>query len=454
MGVSQPASLTREFAEHLAGLRFDALPPLAVDRSKTCLIDALGCVLAGVGSVEAATIRRALLADGGQGASAVLGTHQSFGAGAAALANGTAGHALDYDDSSPPMIGHPSVPILAASLAMAIPGRTSGADLVLAHIAGLEMAARLGRMLNPSHYGAGWHATATLGSFAATIAAAIIIGLDARQISHAIGIAASSMGGIRANFGSMVKPLHAGFAARNGVLAVQLAAQGFIANDCVLEAQNGFLEVFSGDLEACLATEKGELEIVRSGVGIKRYPCCGCTHSALDALLVLIGRDAPDAGAVQEITCTMNALVPDILIHQRPQTPAQAKFSMEYCLAVALLDGQCGLPQFQADRVVRRDVQDLLRRVRCIVDPAIPYENGVYPGTVTVFLQDGRRITKGAGKAVGHPDLPISAADLEHKFLDCAGRVLEPDKAAQSFEWLARLEDQRSLADLLPLVSP
>jgi len=337
---------------------------------------------------------------------------------------------------------------------MAIPGRTSGADLVLAHVAGLEMAARLGRMLNPTHYGAGWHATATLGSFAATIAAATIMGLDARHMRHAIGIAASSMGGIRANFGTMVKPLHAGFAARNGVLAVQLAAQGFIANDCVLEAQNGFLEVFSGDLKACLATETGEMEIVRSGVGIKRYACCGCTHSALDAMLALIGREAPDAGQVREITCTMNALVPDILVHHQPETPAQAKFSMEYCLAVALLDGQCGLPQFQAERVARRDVQDLLRRVRCIVDPAIPYENGVYPGTVTVFLQDGRRITRHAGKAVGHPDLPVTAADLEQKFLDCAGRVLEPNKAAASFKWLARLEDQRSLADLLPLVSP
>ena len=445
-------TLTASLGRFATRLRFQDIPAAGVARAKASLLDAIGCILAGAGTEEAAPVRALALEDGGTPAAQLLGTALRLPATAAALANGAAGHALDYDDSSPPMIGHPSVPLAAAILALGETRHASGPDMIAAHVAGLEASARLGRHLNPGHYAAGWHATATLGTLAAVVAASRILGLDEHRTRMAIGIAASSASGIRANFGSAVKPLHAGLAARNGVLAARLASHGLTADPDALDGERGFIRIFGGtappDLAALRFDDGEALEIVRSGIGIKRYACCGCTHSALDAVLALRVTQAPDPGQIEAIHCTMNGLVPDILVHHRPRTPAQAKFSMEYCLAVALLDGDCGMAQFEEGRVARDDVQALLGRVSTSVDPAIPYRNGVYPGTVTVTLRDGRRFAESAVEARGHPDFPLSTADLRRKFLDCASHALPAPRAAAAFDALAALEEVTDLAAL------
>ena len=449
-----PSSATQHYAAFASALTFGSLSEVAAARAKASILDAVGCILAGSASEEADIVRRAGGADSGAGMVPVLGTDMKLAPVAAALANGTAGHALDYDDSSPPMIGHPSVPIVSALLSLSAGRDISGAELITAYVAGLEIAAGLGRHLNPAHYAAGWHATATLGTLGAALAGARIAGLGEIDTAHALGIAASSAGGVRKNFGSMVKPLHAGLAARNGVLAVQLAAAGFAADPAALDGGNGFVDNFRGDGAMPDWSWGGDLEIQRSGVGIKRYPCCGCTHSALDALLALREEHAPQPGAVAAIHCTMNGLVPDILVHHRPTTPAQAKFSMEYCLAVALLDGACGLDQFDPARVAADDVQDLLRRVATEVDLSIAYRNGVYPGTVTVTLRDGRRLSASREEALGHPDHPLAVADLRHKFTDCAARAIAPEQARDAFAQLASLEELASFRTLIPLLVP
>lgn len=447
------SSLATQHYAALAGtLSFATLSEQAVTRAKASIIDAIGCMLAGSGTEEAAIVRRVGVAETGPGRVPVLGTAEKMGPAAAALANGTAGHALDYDDSSPPMIGHPSVPIVSALLSLGEGRDVGGSDLVTAYVAGLEIAAGLGRHLNPAHYAAGWHATATLGTLGTALAGARIAGLGEIETAHALGIAASSASGVRKNFGSMVKPLHAGLAARNGVLAVQLAGAGFVADAAALDGGNGFVDNFRGDGAMPDWSWGGELEIERSGVGIKRYPCCGCTHSALDALLALREERALQPGAVAAIHCTMNSLVPDILVHHRPTTPAQAKFSMEYCLAVALLDGACGLDQFAPARLAAADVQDLLRRVEIEVDPSIAYRNGVYPGEVTVTLRDGTRLSASREEALGHPDHPLAVADLRHKFIDCATRAVAPERAQDAFAQLASLEGLASLRSLIPLL--
>lgn len=441
-------TLTAHFSELGASLRFEALTASGVARAKASILDAVGCMLAGASSHDARLVQAAGQADGA-GRAPVLGTALSLAPTYAALANGTAGHAYDFDDSSPPMIGHPSVPLVSAMISAAGERQASGREMIAAFVAGLEIAAGLGRRMNPAHYEAGWHATATLGTLGATVAAGRIAGLDAAGIANALGIAASSSAGIRKNFGSMVKPLHAGLAARNGVLAVQLAAAGLKADPAALDGNNGFVDVFRGEADMPAFTFGGALEIDASGIGIKRYPCCGCTHSALDALLALRAENGFGGGEVEAIHCTMNGLVPDILVHHRPTTPAQAKFSMEYCLAVAVLDGACGLDQFDGRRVAAGDVQDLLARVTTSVDPAIVYRNGVYPGTVTVTLKDGRRLSRSAEEALGHPDRPLSTADLEQKFVSCATRALGPDRTRAAFAMLAALEDVPALPHLI-----
>jgi 2-methylcitrate dehydratase PrpD len=449
-------SLTASLGRFAAALRFEALPEGAVARAKANMLDAVGCILAGANTPEATPVRAMVAADGGAEEALLLGTGLRLPPAAAALANGAAGHALDYDDSSPPMIGHPSVPLVAAIFALAARNGAGGAQAIAAYVAGLEAAARLGRHMNPSHYAAGWHATATLGTLAATVGAAHLLGLDAARMRMAIGIGVSSAGGIRKNFGSAVKPLHAGLAARNGVVAALLAAHGLVADADVLDGERGFVHVFGGadrpDLSALRFDDGAPLEVLASGVGIKRYSCCGCTHSALDAILALRAGHAPDAAAVDAIHCTMNALVPDILVHHRPETPAQAKFSMEYCLAVALLDGDCGIAQFKPERVARADVQALLRRATTSVDPAIAYRNGVYPGTVTIRLKDGRELQRSAEEAKGHPDFPLSIDELRTKFLDCATQTIALPRAEAAFAALATLETVPRIADLTSLL--
>jgi len=237
--------ITQHFARVVAQQLFAALATAAVMRAKASILDAVGCMLAGARSDEARILRGALLEAGGR--AAVVGTALRVDPGAAALANGTAGHAHDYDDSSPPMIGHPSVPIMAALIALADTTQgASGQEVIASYVAGLEIGAGLGRRMNPAHYAAGWHATATLGTLAAALAGARLMRLDPRRASAAIGIAAAGAGGIRKNFGSMIKPLHAGLAARNGVQAVRLAAAGFTADPAALDGDNGFVDVFGG----------------------------------------------------------------------------------------------------------------------------------------------------------------------------------------------------------------
>jgi 2-methylcitrate dehydratase PrpD len=454
--VPEDSALTASLARFATGLRFDALAPMAVARARANMLDAVGCILAGADSAEARPVRAMLAEEGGAPAALLFGTQTRLPPMAAALANGTAGHALDYDDSSPPMIGHPSVPLVSAIFALGERRGATGAEAITAYVAGLEASARLGRHMNPSHYAAGWHATATLGTLAATVGAARLLGLDETATRAAIGIGASSAGGIRRNFGSGVKPLHAGLAARNGVFAASLAAKGFRAAPDALDGERGFIHVFGGaerpDLSALRFDDGAVPEILASGVGIKRYPCCGCTHSALDALLAVRAKHSPDPSRIAAIHCTMNALVPDILVHHRPETPAQAKFSMEYCLAVALLDGACGIAQFKPDRVARADVQALLRRVTTSVDPAIAYRNGVYPGTVTVTLDDGTTRNASAEEAKGHPDFPLSIEELRGKFLDCAAATLPAARAETAFAALAALEGAPRLSDITALL--
>lgn len=449
-----PTSITASIASLIGGLRYESIPPLGIERARASIVDFIGCALEGAGSAVAAAVRNTVAADGGKGESQVFGHALRLPATGAALVNGTAGHVLDFDDSSPPMIGHPSSSLVPALFALGEPRGVSGREIITAYVAGLEVGARLGRHLNPSHYAAGWHATATFGTLAAASASAKLLQLDDAGIRTTLGIAASSVSGIRKNFGSGVKPLHAGLAARNGVLAALLAQNGMTADLDVLDGERGFIDVYRGellpDLGAIRFDADQDLEIVASGISIKPYACCGCTHSAVDAILILRERHAIEPDQVAAIECTMNSLVPDILVYSTPTSGSQAKFSMEYCLAVALIDGDCGTQQFSATRLADPLLQALLRRVTTSVDPAIPYRNGVYPGTVTVRMKNGEVWSQHVDEAQGHPDKPLALQQMRRKFLACAGVGLPPAQAATAFDALCALE---SCADITQLTS-
>lgn len=424
-------SLTASLARFAATLQYRDIPEAGVARCRAAIIDGTGCMLAGSAEPAARIVRAFLTDQACTGRASIVGSADRTSPTGAAMANGTSGHALDYDDVNQPMIGHPSVTLLPALFAAGEMTNATGAAIVTAYVIGLDAEARLGRLINPGHFAHGWHPTSTLGPLGAAIGAGRLLGLDEHRLRHALGIAASGAGGLRKNFGSMVKPYHAGQAAERGLAAALLAAKGFDADPDILDGPHGFLQTFRGhapeglDAESVRFGVNEPLEIMRSGVGLKLHACCGCSHTALDVVLDLAAEHGIDAADVDGVECSINVQAHDALVHHHAKTGLQGKFSMEYSVAVALLDGATGPPQFADERARRADVDAFQRRVLVRVDPGIPVRHGTFPSRVVIRLRDGRLLTGYSDKARGtDPTLPLSDAQVDAKFRGCATGTL------------------------------
>src|SRR5499433_4225470 len=271
--------LLRALADRIAEVTFEALPREAVATAKKGILDTVGVTLAGAKEDTTAVVARTLRWTAGQGAALIFGGRERVDALSAALINGTAAHALDFDDCNNTLGGHPSAPILPALFALADERPVDGRAFITAYVAGFETECKLGLGVNFHHYTKGWHATATLGVHGAAAAACHLMRLDARRTATALAIACSLASGIKANFGTMTKPLHVGHCARNGLLAALLAEQDFTANAGAFEHVQGFLDVFNGpgtyDTARILAHWGAPFDVVEPGIAIKQYPCCG-----------------------------------------------------------------------------------------------------------------------------------------------------------------------------------
>jgi len=400
-------------------------------------------MLAGAAEPAAVAVRGVVRAEGGTPLCTVVGSALRAAPTWAALANGTAAHAHDFDDTNFALMGHPSAPLLAAALATAEAETASGADVVLAYVIGFEISAALGLALNPEHYTRGWHATSSIGTLGCTAAAAKILGLDAGQTRHALGVAASLASGLKENFGSMTKPFHAGHAARNGVFAAMLAREGFTSSDGALDGTQGYAAAFSqmklggGTFDAL----GREWQILESGIAVKPYPSCALTHAAIDALLALRTEHRLTADQVEEVEVGVNHVVPEVLRHHQPTTGLEKKFSMQFCAAEALATGQVEIASFEQG-ATDTGTQHLMGRVRMVVDPTLPegLEQHAW-SRVTVRLRDGRTLTSPPRGASGHPDQPLTEPQLRVKFLGCAMPVLGAGEAEGVADQLAHLED-------------
>jgi 2-methylcitrate dehydratase PrpD len=448
--MNEPLAVT--LARSAVGLRFDDIPPLGIERTVAAIVDCVGCILSGSVTPSVRPVLALITAEGGTPEAAVFGTSIRVSASAAALANGTAGHSLDYDDMSDLMLAHPSVALVPAIFALAEAQRATGREIICAYVAGFEAAAALAQRVNPSHYAEGWHATSTLGTIAAAVASAKLLGLDEPPMTAAIGIAASQAAGLRGNFGTDTKPLHAGLAARGGVTAARLAAAGMTANPRVLEGANGFFALYArGAPDVPAQAGDSTMEIIRSGMTLKPYACCGQAHTAIDAVLQLADEHASQLEDVIAVDCAVNRMSQNVLIHHEAKTPLEAKFCLEYCVAVALLDGECGLAQFTENRVRAADAQEIMRRVTVSVDRNLP-PTGLTAATVTLRFKDGHAASRSVHRSKGTIDHPLSVDELRGKFATCARQVLARDQAQallESLEQLAQLRDTRELAALL-----
>jgi 2-methylcitrate dehydratase PrpD len=451
-------SVIERLASYASGETFAKLPEATVRAARRAILDTLGVMLAGTREDTAVRARTLIEHRRGNDEATVAGTALRASMEDAALVNGVAAHALDYDDVQASLSGHPSVPVLPAALAIAERRQASGAALLTAFVVGVEIESKLGRAVNPAHYETGWHATSTLGVFGAAAAAAKLLGLSSEPMARALAIAASMSSGIKANFGTDCKPWHGGHAARCGLEAAQLAAAGFTGNPHVLEHGDGFGSTHGAgmkpDWELTVAGLGAPHEVANPGIGVKRFPACASTHQALDAILDLIEQHEIDPGAVASVECGVSYMAPHQLIYDRATTGLQGKFSMPYCVSVALLDRTVGLAQFADERVRRADVQALMPKVCMFVHPEQTTRESLPNkfSEVTVKLTDGRTLVRRVDQAKGQPRNPLTDAELEVKFRDAAGRVLPGDRVEALLGAVQKLEaapDVRPVARLL-----
>jgi 2-methylcitrate dehydratase PrpD len=449
-------TLIEQIAEKIVAIRYAALPQAAVAWTKAAILDTVGVTLAGAGE-DCARIVAATLG-GAAGPCLIFGSDRRTSPLDAALINGTAAHALDFDDVSNSLGGHPSAPILPALFALAETGDCTGADFVAAYVAGFETETRIARGVHHHHYEKGWHPTATLGVFGATAACCRLLQLDAGQTAQALAIAASHASGIKANFGTMTKPLHVGHTARSGLFAALLAKGGFTANNAALEHKQGFLMVYNGagnfDADAILKDWGNPYDVTRPGPAFKQYPCCGSTHPALDALLALRGEHAMPADKIMRIESWTH---PRRLAHTNrpdPKTGLDAKFSVQYCLARAALQGEIRLEDFEGHAHDDPTVRALMARIHAAPYPDADAGNETALGAeVRVTFAGGEVIAKKVGAALGRgPDNPLPQGALAAKFVNCARRALPAPAVARLQQLLDTLDAQPSVKSVVAAI--
>jgi 2-methylcitrate dehydratase PrpD len=438
----------------LADFVVTSMPPAAARAAAArALLDTVGVTLAGAGQPAARIVQRVIEADG-RGPCRVLGTALGASPGNAALANGTAAHALDYDDMCFVSLAHPSAPLVAAALAAADRAGASGPALLDAYVVGFEIEGRLGRAMNPRHYQRGWHCTSTLGTIGAAAAASRLVGLDPSAAGHALAIAASEASGVKENFGTMVKPLHAGLAARNGVLAAQLAKAGMTASAAAIEGAQGFLAAMDSrqrSLAGVVADLGARWEILETGITVKLYPSCAGTHPALDALLDLKRRERFAGDEVEAVEIGVDPIVPTILIYDRPSSGLEGKFSMPFCAAAALVHGHVGLETFEASQIGLPAIAAMQARVTMRIDPTLDLSAPpLTQARVTVRLRDGRVLTASANGARGYHDRPASDDELAAKFMSCATQTMSEAQAADALVALRGIESVADVRNVTP----
>jgi 2-methylcitrate dehydratase PrpD len=437
-----PQPVSRHLAEVLAGARFGDLSSAVVDDTRRSILDWLGSALGGSIEPPARMAQRVVASLGKSDEATVFGAGRSSAAGAA-LANGVASHILELDDVHKGSTLHAAAPVIPAALAVAEREHASGEAFILAVALGYEAALRVGEAVNPAHYRY-WHPTGTAATFGAAAAAASLLRLNAAQTLDALGTAGTQAAGLwefNAD-GAMSKHLHPGKAAMNGVLAADLAREGFTGATRILEGDRGFFRATAAEFDASRITDGLGTTWKVSENCFKMHSCCGHTHTAVDAALdIRAERSDEIAGVAIETYGPGYAIVRE----QNPTTPYQAKFSIAYCVAAGLTEGRVGLDQFSDDRFSLAGVQPgpiaaLLQRTRVTVSDALTAKYpAAWPTRLTVTFADGTSITKDADFPRGNPENAVTTALLEDKFRGIVEPRFGADVAARALSLLAQL---------------
>lgn len=444
-------SATRRLAEFIYGLSYDDISKDAIAKAKLCLLDWMGVTVGGYvsGQIDMESMIRALSPFFGQPQATLITKNRKVDVINAALINGTASHFLDYDDVHMGMVGHPTVPVVPAVLAVGEHRGSSGKKLIEAIVAGIEVECRIGEAVNPEHYAAGWHATATLGCFGACAAVAKLIGLNADSTVSALGIAGTQAFGLQQSFGTMCKPFHAGKAASNGIIAAVLAENGFTAPQQILEGQAGFGKAFSQKFDDSKISNFGQpFEI--EGVVYKRYASCYLTHPIVRCMLEIRAKYQPVVSKVNSVEVKSSSAAVTVAGKPEPQTGLEGKFSIKYCTALALLKGRAVDSDFTDESVKEPDIRNLMSKITVTSEESLlPTET-----EISVKMNDGTQITERL--ELSSKDRAVSIAEwestLKAKAADLLKTAFSPvkvDKIIHAIEDLDKVGNIQQITKLL-----
>ena len=457
---SRGEGLTQSVARFVRSTELDGIPEEVISLAKKSILDGVGLAIAGSVAKSGEYVRTYLETVMGDGEATVIGWNRKAPVRFAAFANGVGIHADDYDDTQLAvakdrvygLLTHPTAPCLPAAFAEAEIQSATGAELLVAYLTGVEVECKISEAISPRHYQHGFHSTATCGTFAAASAVGRLRGFNDDQMRRALAIAGSQSAGLRENFGTMTKPFHAGRSAESGVVACDFAALGWTATDKILESPRGFFQAHGGgyDLDAIRNRLGSPWTFAEPGISIKPHPSGSLTHPGMTKMLELIAEHGIEAEQVERVDVGTNHNMLNALIHHQPTNELQAKFSMEFCMAILLLEGRANLHEFTNEVVMRRDVQKMIEKVNFYVHPvaeAAGYDK--MTTIITLHLHDASSISGEADFAKGSPVNPMTFYEVADKFRGCCRFADWPaDKAERIVELLGSLETLDSLTPL------
>jgi 2-methylcitrate dehydratase PrpD len=421
-------------------------PPAAIAAAKQCILDWIGCTIAGSRTAPVAALVECFREELGTGACSIFAAPGRGAPGTAALINGTAAHAVELDDIYSPALFHPGAPIIAAALAAVQAARGSGDTLIRAVILGYEIANRIGTRVNPKHYEY-WHTTGTVGTIGAALAASLALGLTRQQVAWAIGHAATMASGLQQAFRSdgMTKPLHAGRAAEGGLLAARAARAGLTGSGAMLSGDVGFGRAMSDAPDWSDALDGLFADYTIARTTFKRFSCCGHIFAAADAALALRAQGV-DARQVARIEIATYRKAIDVAGIARPATPFEARFSIAFGVAAALVGHDLADPETFASGLADPRVQALIGRVTCAVDPkidaAFPRLRGAH---VTAVREGGARDAVLVPTRKGEPGNPLTAAELRAKFFRMIAGTAFEQSGDGIAAWVERLDSDEAI---------
>jgi 2-methylcitrate dehydratase PrpD len=441
---TETPTVTAALARRVASMRLGDLPPAALTVAKQCLLDWIGVALAGRNEPLVEILLAELAPDDASGGVSILGHRRRTRIDDAVLINGAMGHALDFDDVIMPM-GHPTAPVAPVVLALAEQRGASGAEALIAFIAGVEAECRISRLMGPSHYARGWHSTATTGTFGAAVAAARLLGVSGAPLLHAFGLAGTQAAGLKSVFGTMSKPLHAGKAARNGLLAARLAARGFTSDIDILGSGQGFAATQSStaDVEAGLAPRDAPWVVEAL---YKYHAACYLTHDAIEAASLLRSEEGLTPEVIQSVSVKVPAGHLSVCNIQAPATGLECKFSLRMTTALALAGEDTFQDALFSDATARRPDLVALRE-RIDIDPTQQGRGCV----VSVRLKDGRTLSRTGDVSQPLRDLAAQQEKLERKFCHLTSGLLGREAADEAIEICRKLDAQPNLTRLIAI---